>query len=204
MFLACPWGWGGLEIPLVPSKDGIGETSLYLPICESGALQCRKDVRGGTVKVSGLSLLPTPSFPCQLPRIRNMTIGKFVLGRSEDLRTRMFRGCNTQGRKGGGTNVVREKISQRPAPLNLPVPPLLDLQLPSSSSSPAPLLPSHWRRWQAGPPWDLKGPLAALPWEPQLVPALRPAGEAAGRRRRRWRRQQCVPGPRDRSFLPAR
>ncbi|XP_032330455.1 protein-serine O-palmitoleoyltransferase porcupine isoform X2 [Camelus ferus] len=99
-------------------------------------------------------------------------------------------------------NVPRAEVLLRPAPLNLPL--LLPSILPLPSSSvPAPLLPSHWLGRPAGPPRDLKGPLSAPPWEPQLVPALRPAGEAARRRRRRWRRR-CVPGPLDLSFLTAR
>nr|XP_030702552.1 protein-serine O-palmitoleoyltransferase porcupine isoform X6 [Globicephala melas]XP_033706043.1 protein-serine O-palmitoleoyltransferase porcupine isoform X6 [Tursiops truncatus] len=107
-----------------------------------------------------------------------------------------------RGRKGAGSNVPRADVLPRPAPLNLPL--LLPSILPLPSSSvPAPLLSSYWPSGPAGPPRDLKGPLSALPWEPQLVPALRPAGEAARRRRRRWRRLY-VPGPLDRSFLTAR
>lgn len=98
-------------------------------------------------------------------------IGKFVLGRSEHLWTGMFRGCNTQGRKGAGAktrSTLLLSTSRSSFPSTLP--------LPSSSVGPAPLLPFHWPSWPAGPPQDLKGPLAALPSEPQLVPALRPAG----------------------------
>lgn len=163
----------------------------------------RRPARVGSLAGSGLSF-SLPIFP-----ISASTDYEFDDLKVSSRTARRPRGANPQGagtaprgRIGAGANVPRADVLPRLAALNLPLLLPRILWLPSSSV-PAPLLPSHWPSWPAGPPRDLKGPLSAPPREPQLVPALRPAGEAARRRRRRWRRQ-CVPGPQDRGFLPAR
>lgn len=107
---------------------------------------------------NGLSLFPPPSFPSWLPRFRNLVIGRFLLGWSEDLPTRPFRDWHTERSESCGSQRSPRLRPPRPAPLNLQLLPSI-LPLPSSFV-PAPLPFSYW---PTRPARDLKGPLTAQP-----------------------------------------
>lgn len=138
-----------MRIPLVPSKDGEGEISVYFPIRETGSRQRGEHARGVASRGNRLSLLPPPSFPSQLPRIRNCMSRKFVPGRPGDLQTRTFRGWNTKrpercGRESSARGrPLAPRSSRSPAPPSLGPPPrcprpapVLSLAEPAGRASP--------------------------------------------------------------------
>ena len=81
---------------------------------------------------NGLSLLPPPSFPSRLPRIRNLAFGQFVLGRPEDLPTRPFRDWHIKRSERCG---IQRSTRRRP-----PAPGSSQPRAPPSLNPPAPLL----------------------------------------------------------------
>lgn len=160
MFLADPWWRGGLEIPIVSSKDGNSETSVYFPIRETGAPQCHEDVRGWAV--SGARRLGEGAgFPSSLPHLSHLGFQGLGIWRSEsvllDRPTRPFRDWHTKRSERCGSQHSARRRPPAPRSPQPPTPPSLNPPAPLLlRPRPAPVLSLAERAGRASP--GFKGP----------------------------------------------